>query len=217
MLTRLTAYVRGLLRRRSIAAEVDDELRFHLEQEIEAHIARGIAPAEARRLALRDFGGLTQTREAIGDVRSVWLEGVGQDVRYALRTLRRAPAFSAVAILTFAVGIGANTAVFSVVNAVLLRPLPYRDPGALVMIETAPMLFSPGRVLPAWREQAKTIAGIAGFNGPTRARWSLVERPSRSTQPPSAGNSSRSSECHQCSGGTSPKRTPPPVHQLSPS
>ena len=74
MPARLIAYVRGLARRRRIGAEVDDELRFHLEQEIEANMARGMSAAEARRTALRDFGGVTQTAEAVRDVRTIWLD-----------------------------------------------------------------------------------------------------------------------------------------------
>src|SRR5689334_2733262 len=107
MLARLRAVVSGLARRRTIEAEVDDELRFHLEQEINLHVARGLSTAEARRVALRDLGGLTQTREAVTAVRMTWVDNVWQDVKYGLRVLRRAPAFSSVAILTLGLGIGA--------------------------------------------------------------------------------------------------------------
>src|SRR5262245_24686571 len=125
MLARLIAYIRGMAQRRKIDAEVEDELRFHLEQEIAAHVARGISPSESKRLALRDLGGITQTAEAIRDVRSVWLDLIWRDFRHAVRSLRATPAFTVVALLVLTLSIGATTAIFSVVDAVVLRPLPF--------------------------------------------------------------------------------------------
>jgi putative ABC transport system permease protein len=128
MITRLLASLRGLLRRRQIEAEIADELRDHLEREIEAHRSRGVAPDEARRLALRDLGGLTQTLEYTRDVRATWLDSVCRDVRYAARVLRRSPRFTVTALTLLVLGIGSTTAIFSIAYAVLVRPLPY--PGA---------------------------------------------------------------------------------------
>jgi predicted permease len=92
-----------------------------------------------------------------------------QDGRYALRALWRSPGFAAVAILTLGLGIGANTAIFSVVNAVVLRPLPYRDPASLVVVDTSPVPLAESWLTGAWRERAKTLSDLGGFNGPTPA------------------------------------------------
>jgi predicted permease len=135
MLTRLIAYIRGFVRRDAIDAEVVEELRFHLDREIEANLARGLSPLDARRAALRDLGGLTQTREAVRDVRSIWLDALRRDVRHALRRLGRERGFAAAAIVTLTLGIGANTTAVTIIHGVLDRPLPgVRDAARLVLI-----------------------------------------------------------------------------------
>jgi predicted permease len=134
MLSRLIAFIRGIVLRHRIASEVDDEVAFHLQQEIEAHIARGLSPAAARQAALRAFGGLVQTREAVGDVRTIWLDGLWRDVRHAVRALRATPAFTLAALAVLTLSIGASTAIFSVVDAVILRPLPYHAANRLVSV-----------------------------------------------------------------------------------
>lgn len=119
-------------------AELAEELRTHLEMQIEANIAAGLAPEEARRSALIQLGGIEQAQENYRDEWSIrWLEALARDVRHGGRVLRANPAFSAVAIATLALGIGASTAVFSIVETILLRPLPYRDPAELVQVEFA--------------------------------------------------------------------------------
>jgi predicted permease len=123
--------------RRQIGRDVDDEIQSHLEERVAALIAEGMSPADAHIKARREFGNVGLTAERSRDVwRWAPLEELLADFRYALRQLRRAPAFAAAAILTLALGIGANTAVFSVVNAVVLRPLPFPDSDRLVSVQS---------------------------------------------------------------------------------
>jgi putative ABC transport system permease protein len=134
VIARLAALARGYLRRGEIESEIDEELRDHLEREIEMHRARGLSPAEARRLALRDLGGLTQTQEETRDVRSTWADSLARDFRYATRVLRRSPRFTVTALALLVLGIGSTTAILSIVYAVLVRPLPYPDADRLIHV-----------------------------------------------------------------------------------
>ena len=129
------ARLAGMFRGRSIDDDFRQEMEFHLEMETAKYVARGMSREEARRQALLDSGGLTQAVEAVHDQRGVpWLESIGADFRYAFRALRRAPAFTAVVVVTLALGIGANTAIFSVVRGVLLKALPHRDGERLIYL-----------------------------------------------------------------------------------
>src|SRR5947207_9353635 len=127
-----------LWRRRQMEAQLEKELSFHLEQHTSQLIGRGIPPDEARRQARLALGGPEQVKEQCRDARGTrWVEDLLQDVRYAVRTLRRMPGFAAVALLVLAVGIGATTVMFTVVDSVLLRPLAYPEPERLLTLHGA--------------------------------------------------------------------------------
>jgi len=131
--------LRSLGRRRELEDRLDDEIRFHVEHQIEKNQRAGMTPAEARRLAMIRFGGVEQTRERTRDeFRAAPLEHLARDVRYGLRSLRRHPGFTAMAVLSLAIGIGANTAIFGVAYAVLFRQSPLADPETLVNIYESP-------------------------------------------------------------------------------
>jgi len=118
--------------------DLDQDIRDHIERETQDNIEKGIAPEEARRRAMLAFGDIALTKE---DTRAVWVrrwaDDVRQDIRYGLRTLRKNPGFAAVVIFTLALGIGANTAIFSLMETVLLRSLPVERPQELVFLQSA--------------------------------------------------------------------------------
>jgi predicted permease len=172
------ARVASLLGGRRPDADDDlrEELQAHLDMETTENIRRGMHPDAARRAALIASGGLTVAAEAVRAQRGLpWVESVLADIKYALRTLRHSPAFTAVVVITLALGIGANTAIFSVVRGVLLKPLPHRDGERLVYLRHsidgpggASIAFSVPEVRD-FREGAKSLAGIAEFSS-----WTLT-------------------------------------------
>ena len=155
--------------RRRREAELEDEIRFHLEMAIEENEARGMDPVEARRQAYRSFGGVEQIKEAYRDQQGLpFLDHLGQDLRFALRSLARRPGFCLLAIALLGLGIGGSTAVFSLVHAVVLSPLPGAEPDRVVFIqenlEGRAVGGNPSR-LRDWQERLSSFSTFAGFYG----------------------------------------------------
>jgi putative ABC transport system permease protein len=147
---------------------LDADIRDHIERETTENIARGMSPADARMAALRKFGNVTRVMEDTRYIwRRVWLEQLLQDIRYGLRFLGRNPRFTAIVVLTMALGIGVNTAVFSVVNTVLLKPVSYPNPDRLVWLGDYDANIHRDMVstqdYEAWRTEAKSYTGMASF------------------------------------------------------
>ncbi|MDQ3803688.1 MAG: ABC transporter permease [Acidobacteriota bacterium] len=170
----LAARLRALFGREAVIRDIDEELLAHVEMETEANVARGMSPEAARRAALRSFGNPGRVRDTAYEVRGGgMLETLWQDVRYGVRALLKQPGFAAVAVLTLALGIGANSTIFSFANGVLLRPLPYENPERLVLVdETAPKrgITSMGVSFPNfldWRAQNQVFEDIAAYQAGT--------------------------------------------------
>jgi putative ABC transport system permease protein len=164
--------LRSLFRWAQADQELDDELRDHLERKTEECVAQGMTREEALRRARLELGGVEKVKEECRDVRINCIQDLVQDVRFGLRMLRKSPGFTSVAILTLALSIGANTAIFSIVNAALLRPLPYPDSERLVtlwMTEHNPGL---GPVsdpdYAEWKSQNKVFVEMAAFHADTK-------------------------------------------------
>jgi predicted permease len=169
-LASLLARARALFRRRRDREEFDEELRFHLEMEVGHLLARGASPADARRDALRAFGGVERFREEARDARGgVLIDELAQNIRMAIRRLRRTPMFTAAATVTLAVAIGATTSVFGVVDGILLKPFPLRDPDRVVVIlldnserQLLHFTLSPPDFLD-YRDQNRTFTALAAM------------------------------------------------------
>ena len=196
--------LRSWLWRVPVDREVDEELAFHVEMRTRELVEGGMDPREARETAVRrmgDVAGVRRARVDLGrkrdrDMRlTLWLEELGDDVRFALRQLRKAPGFTLVAAATLALGIGANSAIFALVDATLLQPLPFRDPGQLVTLwertdTEARAGVSPLNMLD-WRERSRTLASVGGFipnvGGMVMAGDDGVGREEGAVEPPAHG------------------------------
>jgi putative ABC transport system permease protein len=168
---RFVGRLRFAFRRERFERELEEEMRLHLELRMDEHLAAGLPPDQARRAAARQFGNITLFKE---ESRALWgfalAESVAQDLRYALRVLRRSPAFATAAVLTLALGIGANTTIFTIVNAILLRPLPVTDPGSMVRLYRLEpnggrgTLFSYSEYA-YYRDQNTRFSGLVAYRG----------------------------------------------------
>ena len=179
LMTKIRMSTRDLFHVKQSEHELDAELRFDIARRVEANVHGGMTHEEAERSARREFGSAELAKEECRDTRGVrWLQDAGQDVRFGLRILRKNPGFTIVAVLTLALGIGANTAIFSVVDAVLLRSLPFRDADRLVAIcEThanLPELGASATDFADWREQAHSLKELAAYNLTSISQSTLV-------------------------------------------
>jgi putative ABC transport system permease protein len=166
--------------RRTVQRDVDDEIRFHLEQRIDDLVARGMSAENARELALKEYGDVKAARAELASMdrrrvrkfaASEWIASIGQDVKFASRSLRKRPGFAATVLLTLALGIGANAAIFSVVDAVLLKPLPFSQPDRLVhlwevfqsKVDSRSEASYPDYL--DWRARNRSFSDLAGYHG----------------------------------------------------
>jgi predicted permease len=174
---------RNLFRRAEVDRDLDAEINAHVQLLTDENIAQGVAPEAARRQALLEVGGVEQVKAEVRDVRpGLWLEQLCQDLRYGLRMLRKSPGFAAMAVFTLALGIGANTAMFSVIDAVLLQPPPFREPSQVMVVWQKQSdgninIFSTPNLLD-WKRQDGPLAQMAAFipEGRTLGTRDGVER-----------------------------------------
>ena len=154
-------WLRRLFFRERLEADLDKELRFHFESQVADKVRSGIPESEARRLTRIEFGGIEQIKEDCRERRgTMWLESLLQDVRYALRQLRKAPGFTLTAVLTLALGIGATTAIFTLVQQVMLQSLPVTQTGSVVAYRRSAPLLRLGRIQPGQRRRGGQLESL---------------------------------------------------------
>jgi predicted permease len=174
-LSNLLRRLRALTHKKELDTELDEELRFHLERDVEQNIKSGMSPDEARNAALKAFGGVDQSKEECRDARGVsLLENTLRDISYSVRVLLKSYAFTIVVVLTLALGIGANTAIFSFANGILLRPLPYPQSDRLAVLDETAIKLGEEFVPVSypnfldWREQTTVFEDVGVHFGTSR-------------------------------------------------
>ena len=180
-LYRLASVLRWLFNRNRAEQGLDDELQSFIDMSAAEKMRDGLPPAQARRLAILELGGIEQTKERVRTYRhGAWLDEAGRDVRFAFRIFVKNPGFTIIIVLTLALGIGANAAIFSLIDALMLRWLPVRSPQELVQVKLqAPGLRGPGAgsfsyaIVRALADQHEIFTGVAGFS---RAEPKMVTR-----------------------------------------
>ena len=188
-LRRIQLGFRALLGKQKLDAEMDDEMRSHIEMQTQENIEAGMSPEEARYAALRQFGWVESIKDVCREQRGVsWIENLGQDIRYGARMLRKNSSFAAAAVVTFALGIGATSAVFSLVQGVLLTPPPYFKPEQIVLISSIRKTgepYSKGCAATQWQEwrtEAKSFTEMAGYGWTLNPACSCASRPCHQTR-----------------------------------
>src|ERR1700681_3062106 len=166
----MTWWWKSLFRKRSLDAQLTSEVRFHIDELTVANTAAGMSPEEARRRAVLEFGGSEQIKEELRDVHRVRvIESAIANLKSAIRFIRKSPSFSMAIIVTLALGIGANSAVFSAIDAILLRPMPFPNGDQLVtIVERNPKINSPRAFvapirLEEWNRMNSTFQSISGY------------------------------------------------------
>ncbi len=172
LLSNLSSLFRNLFRKQRVEKDLDDEVRSYVDMAAHEKMNQGMTRAEARRAVRLEAGGVEQVKEECRDVRvGAWLDTLLQDIRYGIRMLAKSPGFTSVAVLTLALGIGANTAIFSVVNAVLLESLPFRDPSRLISVmetkssQGLDWLFVTPNNFFEWQRRSTSFESIAASHG----------------------------------------------------
>src|SRR5580692_10577209 len=164
-------WLRSFFRRRTVERELGSEVRFHIERQVEENLTAGMSFEEARHAALREFGGVEQVKEECRDNRRTnYIENLIKDIRYGFRMLRKSPSFTFFAVAVLALGIAANSAIFSIADNVLLKPLPYRDSNRLVMVWEDARAYGFPKDTPApgnfadWRSRNQVFEDMAAIS-----------------------------------------------------